>query len=114
VSSQGIRRAEVYVRQAVDAGVIPLADVAPVRRDTLVWRESFVNPELAARGPRLDATSRYCLGSFTTVFVATPGATGRSGRRGAAVPAAPDPVCLSCAYLSRATVSRPLRGVRFP
>jgi CubicO group peptidase (beta-lactamase class C family) len=71
VSSDGIRRAEEYVRQAVDAGVIPLADVALVRRGTLVWRASFVNPELAARGHRLDATSLYYLGSFTKIFVAT-------------------------------------------
>jgi CubicO group peptidase (beta-lactamase class C family) len=71
VSSEGIRRAEEYIRQAVDAGVIPLADVALVRRGTLVWRASFVNPELAARGHRLDATSLYYLGSFTKIFVAT-------------------------------------------
>jgi CubicO group peptidase (beta-lactamase class C family) len=71
VSSKGIRRAEEYVRQAVDAGVIPLADVALVRRGTLVWRASFVNPELAARGHRLDAASLYYLGSFTKIFVAT-------------------------------------------
>jgi CubicO group peptidase (beta-lactamase class C family) len=71
VSSEGIRRAEEYVRQAVDAGVIPLADVALVRRGTLVWRASFVNRELAARGQRLDADSLYYLGSFTKIFVAT-------------------------------------------
>jgi CubicO group peptidase (beta-lactamase class C family) len=71
VSTAGIRRAEEYVRQAVDAGVIPLADVALVRRGTLVWRASFLNPELAARGHRLDAASLYYLGSFTKIFVAT-------------------------------------------
>jgi CubicO group peptidase (beta-lactamase class C family) len=71
VAPEGIRRAEAYVRQAVDAGVIPLADVALVRRGTLVWRASFVNPELAAHGYRLDAASRYYLGSFTKIFVAT-------------------------------------------
>jgi CubicO group peptidase (beta-lactamase class C family) len=71
MSLQGIRRAETYVRQAVEAGVIPLADIALVRRGSLVWRASFLNPELAARGHRLDATSLYYLGSFTKVFVAT-------------------------------------------
>jgi CubicO group peptidase (beta-lactamase class C family) len=71
VASEGIRRAEEYVRRAVDAGVIPLADVALVRRGTLVWRASFVNPEVPARGHRLDATSPYYLGSFTKIFVAT-------------------------------------------
>jgi CubicO group peptidase (beta-lactamase class C family) len=71
VSSEGIRRGADYLRRAVDAGVIPLADVALVRRGTLVWRESFVNPELAARGVRLDRDSLYYLGSFTKVFVAT-------------------------------------------
>jgi CubicO group peptidase (beta-lactamase class C family) len=71
VSSEGLRRVEAYLRQAVDAGVIPLADVALVRRGTLVWRASFVNPQLAAQGYRLDAASLYYLGSFTKVFVAT-------------------------------------------
>jgi CubicO group peptidase (beta-lactamase class C family) len=71
VSSEGIRRAAEYIQQAVDVGVIPLADVAVVRRGILVWRASFVNPELAARGHRLDATSLYYLGSFTKIFVAT-------------------------------------------
>jgi CubicO group peptidase (beta-lactamase class C family) len=71
VSWDGIRRAEEYVRQAVDAGVIPLADVALVRRGILVWRASFLNPELTARGHRLNATSLYYLGSFTKIFVAT-------------------------------------------
>jgi CubicO group peptidase (beta-lactamase class C family) len=71
VSPEGIRRAEEYVRQAVDAGVIPLADVALVRRGTLVWRASFVNAELAARGCRLTGDSLYYLGSFTKIFVAT-------------------------------------------
>jgi CubicO group peptidase (beta-lactamase class C family) len=71
VSSEGLRRAEEYVRQAVDAGVLPLADVALVRRGALVWRASFVNPALAAQGYRLDAASLYYLGSFTKVFVAT-------------------------------------------
>jgi CubicO group peptidase (beta-lactamase class C family) len=71
VSAEGIRRAEAYVRQAVDAGVIPLADVALVRRGTLVWRASFVNPELAACGYRLDPASLYYLGSITKLFVAT-------------------------------------------
>jgi CubicO group peptidase (beta-lactamase class C family) len=71
VAPEGIRRAETYVRQAVDAGVIPLADVALVRRGTLVWRASFVNPELAAQGYRLDAASLYYVDSFTKIFVAT-------------------------------------------
>ena len=71
VSSEGIRRAEEYVQRAVEAGVIPLADVAVVRRGTLVWRASFVNPKLASRGYRLDAASLYSLCSFTKVFVAT-------------------------------------------
>ena len=71
VSSEGIRRAEEHVRRAVEAGVIPLADVALVRRGILVWRASFVNPDLAARGYRLDAASLYYLCSITKVFVAT-------------------------------------------
>jgi len=71
VSSEGIRRAEEYVQRAVEAGVVPLADVALVRRGILAWRASFVNPELAARGYRLDAASLYYLCSFTKVFVAT-------------------------------------------
>jgi CubicO group peptidase (beta-lactamase class C family) len=71
VSSEGIHRAAEYLRQAVDAGVIPLADVALVRRGTLVWRASVLNPALAARGHRLDADSLYYLGSFTKIFVAT-------------------------------------------
>jgi CubicO group peptidase (beta-lactamase class C family) len=71
ISSEGIYRAAEYVQQAVDAGVIPLAEVALVRRGTLVWRASFVNPEIAAQGHRLDATSLYYLGSFTKIFVAT-------------------------------------------
>jgi CubicO group peptidase (beta-lactamase class C family) len=71
VSSEGIRRAEEYVQRAVEAGVIPLADVAIVRRGTLVSRASFVNPELVARGYRHDAASRYYLCSITKVFVAT-------------------------------------------
>jgi CubicO group peptidase (beta-lactamase class C family) len=71
VALEGVRRAEVYLRQAVAAGVIPLADVALVRRGTLIWRGSFVNPALAAHGCRLDATSLYYLGSFTKIFVAT-------------------------------------------
>jgi CubicO group peptidase (beta-lactamase class C family) len=72
VSSEGIRRAEEYVQQAVEAGVIPLADVALVRRGRLVWRASFLNSELAARGQRLNAASLYYLGSFTKVFVVDP------------------------------------------
>jgi CubicO group peptidase (beta-lactamase class C family) len=48
-----------------------LADVALVRRGILVWRASFVNPELAARGYQLDAASLYYLCSFTKVYVAT-------------------------------------------
>jgi CubicO group peptidase (beta-lactamase class C family) len=71
VSSEGIHRAEAYVQQAVDAGVIPLADVALVRRGILVGRASFVNPDLAARGYGLNPTSLYYLGSFTKIFVAT-------------------------------------------
>ena len=71
VSSEGIRRAAAYVRQAVEAGVLPLADVALVRRGTLVWRDSFLNSELAARDYRVDADSLYYLGSFTKIFVAT-------------------------------------------
>src|SRR5258708_4925179 len=71
MSPEGIVRVEEYVRRAVDAGVIPLADVAIARRGTLVCRGSFVNPELVARGYRLSADSLYYLGSFTKVFVAT-------------------------------------------
>jgi CubicO group peptidase (beta-lactamase class C family) len=71
MSLDRIRRAEDYVRQAVDAGVLPLADVALVRHGTLVWRASFLNSELAARGHRLDIDSLYYLGSFTKIFVAT-------------------------------------------
>jgi CubicO group peptidase (beta-lactamase class C family) len=71
VAPEGVRRAEAYVRQAVTAGVLPLADVALVRRGTLVWRASFVNPALAAQGYRLEPASLYYLGSFTKVFVAT-------------------------------------------
>jgi CubicO group peptidase (beta-lactamase class C family) len=71
VSSEGIRRAEEYVQRAVEAGVIPLADVAIVRRGTLVSRVLFVNPELVARGYRHDAANRYYLCSITKVFVAT-------------------------------------------
>jgi CubicO group peptidase (beta-lactamase class C family) len=71
VALEGIRHAEAYLRQAVNCGVIPLAEVALVRRGTLVWRASFVNPELAAHGYRLDAARLYYLGSFTKIFVAT-------------------------------------------
>src|SRR3954464_14691880 len=71
VSSEGIRRAEEYVQRAVEAGVLPLADIAIVRWGTLVCRATFVNPELAARGYRLDAESLYHLCSITKLFVAT-------------------------------------------
>jgi CubicO group peptidase (beta-lactamase class C family) len=71
MSGARLERLCAYLQGAVDCGALPLADVAIVRHGALVCRRSFVHSALVEQGYRLTPRSRYYLGSFTKIFVAT-------------------------------------------
>jgi len=71
MSGARLERLCAYLQGAVDCGAIPLADIAIVRHSALVCRRSFLNSTLVEQGHRLTPRSRYYLGSFTKIFVAT-------------------------------------------
>lgn len=66
-----LARTAAHVREAVEEGVLPLADILVARRGRIVLHESFVNPRVAAAGHRLAADSLFYLASFTKPLVAT-------------------------------------------
>jgi len=71
VSRDRLGRVKEYLSRTVGEGALPIADVVIIRHGVRVYRDRIVHPSLPVRGHDVGADSRYYVGSFTKIFVAT-------------------------------------------
>jgi CubicO group peptidase (beta-lactamase class C family) len=71
MSAEQVERTCVYVKRAVDEGVLPLADILIARYGRIICHHSYIHPPLEEKGHRLGCDRLFYLASFTKILVAT-------------------------------------------